>query len=102
MSGSLQIYFVTLMFRLQYLLIMMDASKVTPEKTEHEMRKMKWIRGSVVAVMIFIMPLDFESLANKVYLNTKSFAEARLVFCIIFMIIEVGTFTFLLGCFMKM
>ena len=64
MSGSLHICFVALMFRLQYLLIMMEAPKVTPEKTEYEMRKMKLIRGSVVAAMIFMMPLDFESLAN--------------------------------------
>jgi hypothetical protein len=53
---------------------MMEAPKVSPEKTEYEMRKMKWIRGSVVATMVFMIPLDFETLGEKIYTNTKGFA----------------------------
>ena len=102
MSGSLQIFFIALMFRLQYLLIMMQAPKMTPEKIEFDMRKMKWIRFIVVAFMLLVMPIDYSALGVKVTEISEDFAQVRLVLCIVSMIVEVGTFVFLLSCYLKM
>ena len=62
------------MFRLKYLLIMMQAPKMTPEKIEFEIRKMKWIRFIVVAFMLLVMPIDYAALGVKVTEISVDFA----------------------------
>lgn len=102
MSGSLQILYIALMFRLQYLLIMMQAPKVTAEETEFEIRKMKWIRFSIIAFMVLVIPLDYLAVGDRVEKQESTFATARLILMIVCFIVEVGTFVFLLSCFFKM
>lgn len=90
------------MFRLQYLLIMMKAPNVTPEKTEFEIRKMKWIRFGVVSFLFLVIPIDFSTLGSKVTESSTALAVARLILGIVCMTVEAGTLAFLLSCFIKM